>query len=175
MTQLATDEDLVVGLCTHYEMAPTPSPTPTPIPHPFVATISDPARKAVQAITSSLEEASGELPEDRPLMIYGLPSTNTGTIAANTSAMPHVPFVGPWAPMPKQPIAPTGICESPPTDSPAAPAGNVVMDTGSPKCTFGKGQMVCLGHSATNCGEPSRATAGATVIATPKGGPVTGA
>ena len=65
---VATDDDLVIGMCMHYEMVPTPAPTPTPIPHPFMAMISDPSRKAVQALTGPMKAGAGEPPPDRPFV-----------------------------------------------------------------------------------------------------------
>lgn len=169
----ATDQDLVIGLCIHYELVPMPAPTPTPIPHPFIATISDPARKAAQAVTAPMQAANGELPEDRPLAIYGLPATNVGTITKNATALPHVPLppgTG-WAPMPKAPKAMVGILETPPPpDLPVCPAGDALMDKGSSACCFGKGALVRLGDQAASCSEPARQVS--TVLAVPKGPPV---
>ncbi len=171
---VATDQDLVVGLCMHMELVPMPAPTPTPIPMPFVATISDPGRKAVQAATSPMKAASGEeMPEDRPLSIYSLPTTNVGTITKNATALPHVPLppgTG-WAPMPKPPKPMVGILASPPPpDLPVCPAGDAVMHQGSGGCAFGKGAIVRLGDPSQSCSEPARQTS--TVIAVPKGPPV---
>lgn len=170
----ATDEDLVVGMCMHYEMVPTPTPTPTPIPHPFVSTIDDPSRKAVSALTTPLMAAAGEPPpDDRPVTLYGLPLANTGTRSTNASSLPHVPLppgTG-WAPMPKPPKPVVGVLDTPPPpDSPVAPAGDSVIDKGSSHVVFGKGDVVRLGDSAKSCSEPQRQTS--TVVAVPKGGPV---
>ncbi|MBZ0118408.1 MAG: hypothetical protein K8H88_15510 [Sandaracinaceae bacterium] len=169
----ATDQDLVIGLCIHYELVPTPSPTPTPIPHPFVATISDPSRKAAQAITAPMQAAGGELPDDRPLAIYGLPTTAVGTITKNATSLPHVPLppgTG-WAPMPKPPKPKVGILVAPPPpDLPVCPAGDALMDKGSSQCNFGAGAIVRLGDPAKSCSEPARQVS--TVLAIPKGPPV---
>lgn len=170
---IATDQDLVIGMCMHYELVPTPAPTPTPMPHPFIATISDPARKAAQAVTAPMQAASGELPEDRPLVVSGMPVTNVGTITKNASACPHVPLppgTG-WAPMPKPPKPMVGILESPPPpDLPVCPAGDALMDKGSSAADFGAGAIVRLGDPAQSCSEPARQAS--TVLAVPKGPPV---
>ncbi len=171
---IATDDDLVIGICTHYEMVPMPAPTPTPLPHPFMAMISDPSRKAVQAIVGPVKAAAGaDIPEDRPFSTYDLPVTSTGTITKNVTAMPHLPLPPgtAWAPMPKPPKQMVGILETPPPpDLPVTPAGDALLDKGSSKVTFGKGDVVRLGDTCQSCSEPARGTS--TVVAVPKGGPV---
>lgn len=171
---VATDDDLVIGMCMHYELVPTPAPTPTPIPHPFTATISDPSRKAAQAVVGPMKAASGEPPPpDRPFAVYGLPVANTGTITKNASVLPHVPLppgTG-WAPMPKPPKPMVGILETPPPpDLPVSPAGDALLDKGSGTVVFGLGDVVRLGDTAQSCSEPARQSS--TVLAVPKGGPV---
>ena len=170
---VATDDDLIIGMCMHYELVPMPAPTPTPIPHPFMAMISDPSRKAVQALTGPMKAGAGEPEPDRPFNVYGLPVANTGTITKNSSALPHVPLppgTG-WAPMPKPPKPMVGILETPPPpDPPVSPAGDALLDKGSSKVVFGKGDVVRLGDTTKSCSEPARQSS--TVLATPKGGPV---
>lgn len=171
MSLAATDQDMVVGLCIHMEMVPTPGgPVPTPIPHPFIATISDPGRKAAQSVTAPMQAAGGEMPEDRPITVGGMLATNVGTITKNATACPHVPLppgTG-WAPMPKPPKAPCGILETPPPpDPPAMPAGDALLDKGSTAVAFGKGKLIRLGDTCQSCSEPARQVS--TVIALPKG------
>jgi hypothetical protein len=175
MTICATDNDLVIGMCTHMELVPTPGgPVPTPIPHPFVSMISDPSRKAANAVVGPLKQAAGAPPSpDRPMKLAGLPVTNVGTVIKNATMLPHIPLppgTG-WAPMPKPPLVPVGILEAPPPPAPPPmPAGDALLGKGSGKVKFGKGEVVRLGDTADSCSEPSRQTS--TVLAVPKGGPV---
>lgn len=173
--QIATDQDLVMGVCTHMVMVPTPGgPVPTPLPHVFVSMIDDPSRKAVNAVVQPLKAAAGEEPpEDRPLNLYGLPVANVGTMSKNATVLPHIPMPPgvSWAPMPKPPKPMVGILETPPPpDPPAMPAGDAVLDMGATKVTFGPAAIARLGDTAQCCSEPSRMVA--TVLAIPKGGPV---
>jgi hypothetical protein len=171
----ATDNDLIVGMCIHMEMVPTPGgPVPTPIPHPFIATISDPSRKAAQNVTAPMQASSGEMPDDRPITIGGQLMTNVGVVVKNSSMLPHFPLppgTG-WAPMPKPPMSPCGILETPPPpDSPAQPAGNALLNMGSSAISFGKGKVIKLGDTCQSCSEPARQVS--TVIALPKGATMT--
>jgi hypothetical protein len=174
MTLMASQDDMIIGVCTHYELVPMPAPTPTPLPHPFMAMINDPAKKAAMAMVETMKLAAGETPpEERPCAVYDLPTVNTGWIAKNSTGIPHIPLppgTG-WAPMPKSPLSPTGIQKQPPPPGlPPMPEGNAYCDKGSAKCNFGPGAIVRLGDTTQSCSEPARMTS--TVLAIPKGGPV---
>lgn len=169
----ATDDDLIIGVCTHLMIAP-PAPSPVPMPHPFVAMLSDPALQAAMSMVQPLQRASGSAPPDeRPFSVYGKPMANQGRIAKNATTLPHVPLppATGFAPMPKPPKLPCGVLKTPPPPDPVPmPAGDAVLDKGSSKCAFGPGANVRLGDTAQCCSEPMRMTA--TVIAVPKGSPV---
>jgi hypothetical protein len=169
----ATSDDLVMGLCTHYELVPTPAPTPTPIPHPFVSMMGDAAKTAAATVTRAMLAAAGAPPDGRPLKIYGLAAANVGVIAKNNSVLPHLPLPPgtAWAPMPKPPKMKLGRMEEPPPpDLPIAPAGDAVLHQGSQLVNFGKGAMVRMGDPTQSCSEPARQQS--TVLAIPKGPPV---
>lgn len=174
MPQVSSDDSLVVGMCIHMVMVPTPGgPVPTPLPHPFVAMISDPSRKAVNAVVTPLKGAAGEEPpDDRPMNLYGKPVSNVGCIPKNASMLPHIamPPGTSWAPCPKAPKPMVGILETPPPpDSPAMPPGDCVLDKGNAKVKFGLGEVARLGDTAQACSDPARQTV--FVIAIPLGGP----
>ena len=172
--QVCTDDDLIVGMCTHMVMVPTPGgPVPTPIPHPFVSMVSDPSRKAASAVVQPLKAAAGEEPpDDRPMNLYGKPVANLGTQSKNAQVLPHIPMPPgvSWAPVPKAPKPIGGVLETPPPpDSPAMPPGDSVIDKGASKVNFGPGAIARLGDTAQCCSDPARMTA--SIIAIPKGGP----
>jgi hypothetical protein len=171
----ATYDDMVIGMCTHFEMVPTPGgPVPTPIPHPFVAMIKDESTEAAKGLARPMTAAaSKDLPPVRPVTVAGSLLANTGVVGKNASMLPHVPLPPgvSWAPMPKAPKVPVGVMTTPPPpDSPAMPAGDTVLHQGSAKMVNGQGAIVRLGDPSQNCSEPARQQA--TVLAIPKCGPV---
>jgi hypothetical protein len=169
----ATSEDLVMGLCTHYEMVPMPAPTPTPMPMPFISMMNDASQTAADQVTDAMLSAGGAPPPGMPVMVNSVAAANVGVVAKNSSVLPHIPLppgVG-WAPMPKPPKMMCGRMETPPTpDLPVQPAGDAVLHQGSQLLNYGKGAMVRMGHPTQSCSEPMRQQS--TVIAVPKGPPV---
>ena len=165
--------DLVIGLDLHFEMVPTPAPTPIPFPHPFVGLVFSPAGLALNlAISNAIGMALGGSFKG-PVLINGVPATNTGTEAVNKLVLPHfvIPPGTAWTPMPKAPKPPTRPGVTPMPDSPVAPAGDAVIITGS-KTVFTMGtNQVRLGDLALSCSEPVRLPS-SVVLAIPKGAPV---
>ena len=169
----ATDDDLVVGVCTHLMIVP-PSPSPVPLPLPFIGMLSDPALQAALAMVQAMQRTSGAAPpEERPFSVNGKPMANQGRIAKNMTCLPHTPLppAASFAPGPKPPKQPCGVMKTPPPPDPIPmPAGDAVLDKGSSHSVFGPGANVRLGDTAQCCSEPMRMSA--CVIAVPKGKPV---
>ncbi|KYF60264.1 hypothetical protein BE04_26020, partial [Sorangium cellulosum] len=166
--------DLVVGVDIHFEMVPTPALVPIPFPHPFVGLIFDPAGLAVSlALSNAIGMALGGSFKG-PVLVNGMPATNTGTEAKNSMVLPH--FVIPpgtrWTPMPKAPKPPTKPGAPPAApDSPVAPAGDAVIIMGSKTVFAMGGNFARLGDRAMSCSEPVRLPSSA-IVAIPKGAPV---
>ena len=149
MSIAATDQDLVIGMCIHLVIVPTPAgPVQVPMPFPFVSMISDPGRKAAQNQTAPMAAAGGEMPDDRPLTSGGMLATAVGTVTKNATACPHVAPLPPavsWAPAPKPPAPPCGVREEPPP--PDSPLAEVLA-------TFRKEEATHIDAAAERLGRP---------------------
>jgi hypothetical protein len=170
----ATYEDLVMGLCTHYELVPMPAPTPTPIPHPYISMLSDPAQQAAARLTTPMMVAAGaDLPPDRPLAFNGIPAARVGVIGKNVTVLPHIPLPPgtAWGPPTLGPKTPKPVCGCQDTpaapDPPATPAGDAIVTMGAMLVNFGKGAIARLGDTAQSCSDPARVPS--QVVALPKG------
>ncbi len=166
--------DMVVGVDLHFEMVPTPAPVPTPFPHPFIGLVFDPAGLAMGLALSNAIGMIGGGSFKGPVLINGLPATNTGTEAKNSLVLPHfvIPPGTAWTPMPKapKPQPKPGAPPAPP-DLPVAPANDAVLITGS-KTVFSMGSNQCrLGDLAMSCAEPVRLPS-SVLLPIPKGPPV---
>ena len=169
---VATDQCLVMGVCTHNNLLP-PAMSPVPLPYVYLAKAGDPAARAASAVVTPMQVASGEeVPDDLPMTVNGIDTANVGTIGSNATTCQHIEQGGPFAPIPGGPIDCVGELADnpPPPDPPGKPAGNAVITKGSDLVMFGKGAVARLGDQAKCCSEPVRMTA--SVLAIPKGKPV---
>jgi hypothetical protein len=156
------------------EMVPMPAPVPTPFPMPFVGMIElAPVSMLLSiGIAAGMSAAFGS-PPSGPVLINGFPATKTGDEAKNGKTLPHmvIPPGTMWTPLPK-PLKLKMKPGPPPTpDSPAAPAGDAVMITGSQTVYFEQSNACRLGTIAMSCSDPVRLPS-SVLIALPKGMPV---
>jgi len=166
--------DLVIGVDIHMEMVPTPAPVPTPFPMPFVGMIEpDALGFLVQIGVAKAISWAFDVPPSGPVLINGMPAAKTGDEAKNHKTLPHmiIPPGTMWTPLPKPLKLTVRPGVAPKVDSPAAPAGDAILVTGSDSVYINGNPACRLGDTAMSCGEPVRLPS-STLLAIPKGLPV---
>jgi RHS repeat-associated protein len=156
------------------EMVPTPAPVPTPFPMPFVGMIEpDAIGFLVQIGVAKAISWAFDTPPSGPVLINGMPAAKTGDEARNHRTLPHmvIPPGTMWTPLPKPLKLMMRPGPPPPPDSPAAPAGDAILITGSDSVYINGNPACRLGDTAMSCGEPVRLPS-STLLAIPKGLPV---
>ena len=163
--------DPVIGLDIHWEMVPTPAPTPLPIPNPFTGIVFDPVGLAVGlAITNAVNAVTGA-PAAGPVLLWGVPVTNTGTEAKHVPGHILIPPGTAWAPVPKTPRPVIRPGETPKPPNPVKPEDDAMCVFGSKTVSVMGSNAVRFGDILLSCSEPVRLPS-SVVMAVPKGAPI---